>query len=347
MKLLIITQKVDREDPILGFFHNWIREFSREFEKVSVICLEKGFYDLPRNVSVFSLGKESRKSKIKYVVNLYRYILGLHADYDAVLVHMNQEYVLLGGFLWKIMGKKVFFWRNHPKGSLLTRIAVWLSDKVFCTSKFAFTARYKKTSLMPVGVDIERFKEGKIERLEERKNKILFLGRMSPIKRPDLLIEALNVLNEKNTDFICDFYGDPLPKDQDFYNAIEIRAKRLGLENKVNFYNAIANYKTPKIYNEYSVFVNLTPTGSFDKTILEAAVCGCLLVIANKSLSGEIDGRMLLEEETPAHIAEKINFWLNADNKEREKASLKLQQYVLENHSLNALIDKLAGLIMG
>ena len=58
MKLLILTQKVDKNDPILGFFHRWVEEFARHCEQVTVIALGVGEYDLPQNVRVFSLGKE-------------------------------------------------------------------------------------------------------------------------------------------------------------------------------------------------------------------------------------------------------------------------------------------------
>src|SRR3989344_8687589 len=58
MRLLIVTQKIDRDDDLLGFFHQWICEFARHCESVTVICLEKGEYALPANVRVLSLGKE-------------------------------------------------------------------------------------------------------------------------------------------------------------------------------------------------------------------------------------------------------------------------------------------------
>ena len=58
MKLLIITQTVDINDQILGFFHRWVEEFAKHCEQITVICLEKGIHDLPQNVRVFSLGKE-------------------------------------------------------------------------------------------------------------------------------------------------------------------------------------------------------------------------------------------------------------------------------------------------
>lgn len=135
MNLLILTQKVDRDDPILGFFHRWIEEFSNHCDKVTVICLSLGKYDLPKNVKVLSLGKEEQLRKrpdlgnfkrsvlgeqlnrLKYIWHFYKYIWQERKNYDSVFVHMNQEYVLLGGLIWKLFGKKVMLWRNHPDGS--------------------------------------------------------------------------------------------------------------------------------------------------------------------------------------------------------------------------------------
>ena len=111
MKLLIITQKVDRDDPILGFFHRWIEEFAKHCENIIVICLEKGEYNLPKNVQVLSLGKEERESRLAYIKRFYSYIWHKRKEYDSVFVHMNQEYVLLGGFFWKAMRKRVILWR--------------------------------------------------------------------------------------------------------------------------------------------------------------------------------------------------------------------------------------------
>ena len=342
MKLLIITQKVDKEDPILGFFHNWILELSKKFEEISVICLEKGEFNLPKNIKIFSLGKESGRSKIKYIKNFFNLILSLHKEYDSVFIHMNQEYILLGGFLWRILRKKIYFWRNHQYGNLFTRVAVWLSNKVFCTSKFAFVAKYKKTEIMPVGIDTSVFStESRIEDYELRKKKILFLSRMSSIKKPDLLIEALNILKNKEVDFICDFYGDSLPKDVNYFNSLKKRVTELKLDGQINFYKSVPNYETPKIYSEHNIFVNLTPSGSFDKTILEAAACGCLLVVTNRSLLGEIDEGMIIKDSSPDNVAERIIFWLKISEEDKIKVSEKLQKYVLENHSLSVLIGQL------
>src|SRR3954464_15352498 len=97
MRLLIFTQKVDRYDPVLGFFYPWLEEFSKRFESIVVVCLEKGEHTLPSNVKVLSLGKEDGVSKYIYLKNFYKYIWNERNNYDKVFVHMNQEYVLLGG----------------------------------------------------------------------------------------------------------------------------------------------------------------------------------------------------------------------------------------------------------
>ena len=67
--LLIITQRVDDGDDLLGFFVDWLREFSKKFDKVFVITLTKSHYDLPSNIHVYSLGKERNNSKIARVFN--------------------------------------------------------------------------------------------------------------------------------------------------------------------------------------------------------------------------------------------------------------------------------------
>ncbi len=94
MKLLIFTQKVDKNDTTLGFFHLWLMGFAKRCESVHVICYGKGEYDLPENVHVYSLGKEYRAGKINYAKNSIKYLFNLRGKYDKVFVHMNPMYIV-------------------------------------------------------------------------------------------------------------------------------------------------------------------------------------------------------------------------------------------------------------
>lgn len=195
MKLLIITQKVDNRDPVLGFFHRWIEKFSKYYESIIVICLYEGEHNLPSNIRVLSLGKESGKSKIEYIINLYKYIIQEKDNYDKVFVHMNQEYILLAGVIWKLLKKDVFMWRNHNIGNRLTDLASLFCKKVFCTSKFSYTAKYNKTQIMPVGVDLENFTPMQIFSLNPMKHiiqSIILYSRLR-FKLFDLLLCSLKL----------------------------------------------------------------------------------------------------------------------------------------------------------
>ena len=291
MRLLVVTQAVDTEEPVLGFFVRWIEELAKRVEHIEVICLKEGKHDsLPANVRVHSLGKEKGAPRFArrawYALRFLRLAWRLRHDYDAVFVHMNQEYVLIFGPLWKLLGKPVFMWRNHYAGSWLTDIAAAFCTKVFCTSKHSYTARYKRTVLMPVGVDTERFKPD--PRVVRKPHSILFLSRMSPVKRPEMLLDALALLAENGIDFTADFVGSPLPGNAAYYAALKEKARPLG--NRITFSPAVPNAATPDLYRAHEIFVNATPSGAFDKTLFEAAACGCRVLAMSDdwhALAGE------------------------------------------------------------
>src|SRR5712664_1476031 len=142
--LLIITQKVDKNDDVLGFFHRWLEEFGKHLTPVEVICLFEGEHDFIsddqgdrkiqryKNVTVHSLGKERGNSKASQLWRFWKLAWQLR-DVDRVFVHMNPIYVILGGWLWRLTGKKLYLWYNHPTGTLIARLAVMLATSVFCT----------------------------------------------------------------------------------------------------------------------------------------------------------------------------------------------------------------------
>ena len=338
MKLLIITQKVSKNDTILGFVHRWIVEFSKTFDSIVVICLEKGEYDLPGNVKVLSLGKEERQSRIQYLIHFYWYIQHERKNYDAVLVHMNEEYAFLAGWLWRLWGKKVAMWRNHPSGSIFTDIAAMFCNKVFCTSKYSYTAKYKKTTLMPVGIDTDIFKPSNVKKTP---HSILFLARIAPFKRPDIFIDSLNILKNKGVKFTASIYGDPLPKDVEYYESLKVKASEFGLNGNLSFCAGIPNEQTPSIYSAYDIFVNLSPSGMYDKTIFEAMACGCLSLSSNKNLTGIVSPALLFEEANKEDLASKLEALIKISETEKEANRLNSLQLTRSRHSLSALAEML------
>lgn len=342
-KLLILTQTIDSRDPVLGFMHRWIAKFAAHWQSITVICLNQGEYDLPANVKVLSLGKETGPSRLKYLANFYRYIFKERDNYDKVFVHMNEEYVLLGGIIWRLMGKKISMWRNHHAGSLKTRLAIALSHVVFCTSKYSYTAPFKKTIIMPVGIDTEAFR--KISEINKKPSSILFLARISPVKKPHVLIDALGILAKKNISFTAHIYGDPLPKDIGYYESLKKQVAESGMADKVSFHAGIPNTETPRVYSEHGIFVNLSSSGMYDKTIFEAMACETLSVASNLNLKGLIDVVFIFEEGNAADLATKLEKILKLADSDKVEFGCRLRELVVSKHSLSELSHKLEGVL--
>jgi len=339
MKLLIFTQKVDSEDDILGFFHRWIERFAQRVEKINVICLWQGKYSLPPNVKVWSLGKETGRSKLKYIFRFYKYIWKLRKEYDAVFVHMNPIYVVLGGLFWKIWKKKICLWYNHQLGTLITKLGIKISDVAFYTSPFAFTSRFKNSKIMPAGIDIEIFKND--ENIQKIPNSILCLGRISPIKNVDILIETARLLDKEGIDFILNIVGEAGEKDREYFKKIKELSKDLEIKGKIKFLGKIPNYKTPEIYNQNEIFVNLSPAGLFDKAVLEAMACQTLILVSSKAFEEVLPECLIFEEKNTLDLKNKIVNLSKMEKKEKENFGKNLREYVIQNHNLDNLIEKI------
>jgi glycosyltransferase involved in cell wall biosynthesis len=335
-KILVITQVVDESDPVLGFFTRWIEELSYKYESVEVICLQEGKHALPLNVKIHSLGKESCAKLPHYIYRFYAYLWNLRNSYDVVFVHMNQEYILLAGPLWKVLGKKIYLWRNHYAGNFLTNTAAFFCTKVFCTSRYSYTAKYKKTVLMPVGIDIKNFFEHKdINRIPRS---LLFLGRIAPSKRVDMFIEACALLKEQGISYSATIVGSPLTEDKEYHKELVTLVQNKGLTNEITFLDAVSKAEAALIFSSHTIFVNCSPSGMFDKTLFEAAASGCVIITSSK------DFRVLSDQkkpfENPAELAEEILECLEL-SPEIHKVLQEKMKALSQVQSLKVLVDTL------
>lgn len=345
MNFLIITQKIDKEDDLLGFFHGWVNEFSKHFEKINVICLSKGKCELPHNVEVFSLGKEETanvfQKRLRYIFRFYKYIRKLRKDYDQVFVHMNKEYVILGGVFWKMWNKKISLWYNHSFGNFWSSIAGILADQIFFTSPYSFFSKEKKAKKMPVGIDTHIFKT--IDTTQRKPNSLLYIGRIAPVKNLHLLIEACNLLKQERSDFLLTITGDPGENDHDYHQNILKMIEEYNLKDNVIFTGKIPNYKTPELYNQNEICINLTNSGSMDKTIFEAMACGAIPLVSNQSFKNLFPEQLkylIFEPENSKDLAGKIKYIFSISEEKKKEVFAELNQIVLKN-DLYGMVKKI------
>lgn len=337
MRLLVITQKMDRADTVLGFMHAWIAAWAGAFPRITVICLEAGAYSVPKNVQVFSLGKERMRLRLLYAFKFLYHMIAHHTSYDEVLVHMNPEYVLLGWWWWKLTGKKVVLWYNHPQGSLAARLAFHLVDRVVCTSPFAYAMRRTGTVRMPVGVDTKLFRAV----APSQQRRVVYVGRISPVKKIELLIAAARQLRDRGVPFELHVYGDPTDADGAYAQKIHEHTGTLAA-----FHSGVLHEQLPQIFSAAHVVVNMTPIGSYDKTILEAMACERLVLVSNRALEGVIPNECLFTEGDADALARGLQTLLGYSAEECERIGAAQRAYVEQQQSLSVLTQKLHALFV-
>lgn len=277
MRLLITTQAVDARDPVLGFFVRWIEELAKHCEQVTVICLRQGDYQLPPNVRVFALGGGGKLSRArKLIKGAYTFA----RNYDAVLVHMNPEYLVAAGWLWRLLRKPTVLWYTHKSVDLKLRIATLFANAVVTASKESFRLPTKKLTVLHHGIDTEYFSP---DPSVPRGAHWLSVGRLNFSKRNDLIIreaaeagKALRIAGEG-------------PE----HAALAALARELSVQ--VEFLGGLVQTQLLLEYRRAALFMHRSETGSLDKVVLEALACGCPISTTDPALK-------FLESEGPAYV---------------------------------------------
>src|SRR3990167_9494707 len=264
MKLLIITQIVDRQDSNLGFFQPWLAQLAGRVEQLTVLCLKKGEYHLPANVRVLSLGKENSARRWQYLKNFYRFIWQYRQEYDHVFVHMNPEYVILGGLFWRMWGKKVLLWYVHKAVNLRLRLATLLATKIFTASKESFRLSSRKVAIVGHGIDLNKFTVHSSQfTVSSLKLKLLWVGRISPVKDLETVILTFHKLMEshREQEIYLDIVGDTITApDEEYRQALRDLTVKLRLSHRVQFLGGGSHDKMPEVYAAHHALIHTSRT---------------------------------------------------------------------------------------
>ncbi|OGP06189.1 MAG: hypothetical protein A2Z91_06390 [Deltaproteobacteria bacterium GWA2_38_16] len=337
MNLLIITQKVDKNDGVLGFMHGWITEFAKHCSSIIVICLQEEKHYLPKNVKVLSLGKEEKQSRLQYLLRFYQYIFQERDNYDHVFVHMNPVYVVLGGLFWKLLRKKIGFWYTHSSVNIKLKIAAFVTNIIFTASKQSFRLPSEKVKVVGHGIDTDAFLpqenglQGKI---------ILSVGRISSTKRQCETVKIFEKVSNEIPNAELHIVGYPVTNsDKIYYSELHMCVQKSRISAKIKFIGAVPHFQMPQIYHTASVLINLSKTGSLDKDVLEAMACGVLPVSTNEAFKDILPEMNVAKDAADAE--KKLNGILNINEKEKIDHGKVFRTYVEENHKLKVLAKKI------
>jgi glycosyltransferase involved in cell wall biosynthesis len=341
MKLLICTQVVDTEDSNLGFFHRWIEEFAAHCEQVTVICLRRGEYHFPSNVRVLSLGKERNTSKLTRIIRFYRYVFECRGNYDAVLVHMNAEYAVLGGWLWRRWGKRVGLWYAHKSVTRTLQFAMRFIDRVFTVAPESFKIASEKVRAVGHGIDTELFKPDIRESSIE--TRIITTGRIAESKHLLEMLAVLDVLHTRGELFTFTIVGEPTnPEEERYETKLRQEIGRRPYHAKVYMRGGLLHDNLPQVLNLQDVFLNFGTTGNMDKAGLEALATGVPVLTTNEAFKQLLQPHdLFVPSSHPALIADALQKFVGKSDKEKSGVMATLRNKVVADHSLTRLIPKI------
>ncbi len=339
-------QKIDPDDDLLGFSLDWIAAMAARLERLDVIALEARPADLPRNVRVFSLGKEKGHGRLRRLLASQRALARTMSRADFLLCHMMPVYTLVSAPVCRLKGKPLLLWYTHQHVDLKLKAAVALADLVFTAVDESLGVATAKKRVVGHGVDAARFRPG-APADREGPLTVLSVGRLSPVKRLEVLIEAAAKLKEQGRLDRFRFLvvgGEPRPEQRAYADRIKARIAQAGLDGAFEFRGRTPYREVAEVYRRADVFVSTQESRGLDKAVLEAMASGLPTVVANQSfepLLGEAADDLLFPADRPAELAARLVDLAERPGRVRRELGLRLRERVVAEHELGRLMDRI------
>ncbi len=259
----------------------------------------------------------------------------------------RKKLIIRGGFEWlrnytaayQLTNKKHYLKHLFQvvKIHILEYIAYKMADAIILTSdldvdfvikRFKLKRKKEKINHFYNYINTNLFKPIDIGKKDKH---VLYIGKLYEAKNLINLLKAFKELQG----FTLDIVGA---------GSYESRLKKLANELKINinFYGIINNEDLPKLINQYNIFIQPSYYEGNPKSLLEAMSCGIPCIGTNvrgiKNLIKHKENGYLCETNSES-LGQAIISLYN-DEELKKKIGRKAREFVLNNCSINKIIDK-------
>ncbi len=133
----------------------------------------------------------------------------------------------------------------------------------------------KDAALIPNGIHYAAIRKA-VESNSQYPARILFVGRLEPMKGVDTLLAALSILKEDGTHFHLRIVGGGSQREK-----LEAISRSLGLQDDVTFVGAKKHAEVFDEYAQASIFCGLSRSEALGNVFLEAQAAGCAVLATN------------------------------------------------------------------
>lgn len=334
--MIIFNLATDENDPLLAFTSDWIKAF-HEIENVTeVISTHVGSHSLPKSIRVHELGGGSPLRKIIAILKLLYHGIRITSTTNNTVIfhHMSTYSAMILGPLFRFRGFQQGLWYSHNRDSFILRGGSFFVNDIFTPTRDSFPFKSKKLHSVGHGIDVSKFNLHMNE--NARRFGIVSVGRISEVKRLDLLISG--VIESGLQGVEVTLIG-PNPKQNNLYGKLV----NLAAENYVPlvFMEPVKNTDLAEVLSKYSMCYTGSPK-TVDKSAIEGALMGCFVLSENLNVleqTGMNEVWRTIGQTPPTSISEQIQELSKYVN--RIDLRIILRQAAIHNNDLKLTARKI------
>ncbi|MBL8080155.1 MAG: glycosyltransferase family 4 protein [Anaerolineales bacterium] len=350
MKILVVNYEMNEDSNVLAWQASVVRELANHCEQVIVLTERLGRFSCPPNVKIHLIPRRPwgipKMLGSLWLMNFTVFDLIRKHGINACFIHMAMEWTYRLFPVLKLHQVPILLWYAHGTVTNRLRLAHACATKIVTSTPEGFRLESNKKIIIGQGVDIDLFN---IPSYLPERNDILYVGRVSPRKRVLLLVKLMSTLRMMAPDLPIRLriLGPTLSlQDQIYLDEIQLEIERLGVSDCVEFLGDMPPQKIPACYRSTFLHINVSQTGSMDKTVMEALACGCPVLTSNKAFFNLLleHPDFLLQSEVLTEIAQKV---ISIYERRKEYDPGILRNLIVGHHDINSYANKVYKILQG
>lgn len=342
MRILVVNYEMNEQSGVLAWQACVASELARSCRQVVVLTRRMGQLSTLPNMHIEVMPRRSpgvlHRLLDSLLLNWRTFRLCRLYHVDVCFIHMAHEWAYRVFPALFLSGVPILLWYAHGGVTPGLRMAHRCATRVVTSTPEGFRIPSDKVRAIGQGVNTNLFT---IQDSGEPRD-ILYVGRVSRRKRIELLLSVMDVVRRRAPDnpLRLKIVGPMLTPDDLEYDA-ELRAQmwRLGLQDRLEFVGFVPQEYIPSYYRSAFLHLNLSQTGSMDKTVVEALACGCPVLTSNEALFQMLRDypEFTVPDDCPEAIARQI---LELYQRQGQYDRQALRSLVMGQHDLGTYVQQ-------